>query len=262
MAYATIQTRLCPHCANSIALDALICPYCKSDLIQSSEPEWPKQDEDTALHPVPAEKEKLTVKSKAILVFGLLVFALGVYLVGGNLERSDLGPVLAEQQRGLQEKDERIQTLEAQLAQLRQEHQNSTGQIEELKAKLQESEKDLNTARARLSGANREIDRSASNRGATAQRTAPRAPDPPLASASASSPRARRAAEPGLYETMRATSVYEEPAGSARIVNQIAKGTQVTVVRSVGDWLEIRSKHGNPPGYIRADDAALAARSN
>jgi hypothetical protein len=30
----------------------------------------------------------------------------------------------------------------------------------------------------------------------------------------------------------------------------------------VGDWLEIRSKQGNPPGFIRADDAAPINRSN
>jgi hypothetical protein len=46
------------------------------------------------------------------------------------------------------------------------------------------------------------------------------------------------------------------------VVNQIAKGTDVTVVRSVGEWLEVRSKHGNPPGFIRADDAMLVRRAN
>jgi Bacterial SH3 domain len=261
MAVATIQTRLCPHCANSIALDALTCPYCKADLLRSNEPEWPKREEYTASHAGATEKEKLPVRSKVILVLGVVVFALGVYLVGGNRERSDLGPVLAEQQKGLQEKDEKIQALEAQLAQLRQENQGSTKQIEGLRAKLQESQKDLNTARARLSEANREMDRMAIARGSAAQR-ATRPADPSLASASSSSSRARRAADPGLYETMRPTSVYEEPASSARVVNKIAKGTQVTVVRSTGDWLEIRSKHGNPQGYIRADDAILAGRSN
>lgn len=262
MAQSTLQTRLCPHCANTIGVDALSCPYCKTDLVLAIPPEWPKRDEGEESTSLPPDKERLTVRSKAILAVGLLVFALGVYLVGGNRERRDLGPVLAEQRTALQEKDEKIQNLEAQLAQLRQDHQGSTGQIDELKAKLQESQKDLTTARTRLSEANREIDRLASSRVAAAQRAAPRAPDPPLATNSASPPRARRAAEPGLYETMRATSVYEEPASSSRIMMQIAKGTQVTVVRSAGDWLEIRSKHGNPPGFIRADDATLVSRSN
>ena len=61
---------------------------------------------------------------------------------------------------------------------------------------------------------------------------------------------------------MRATTVYEEPTGSARVLTQIAKGTQVTVVRSLGEWLEVRSKHGNPPGFIRVDDAMFVSKAN
>lgn len=28
------------------------------------------------------------------------------------------------------------------------------------------------------------------------------------------------------------------------------------------DWLEVRSKHGNPPGYVGSDDARLIGRVN
>jgi len=42
-------------------------------------------------------------------------------------------------------------------------------------------------------------------------------------------------------------------------VSAINKGTRVTVVGSVGEWLEVRSKHGNPPGFIRRDDAMFVA---
>ena len=45
MAQAQIQTRLCPHCANSITFDAMKCPYCRADLLPSTEPEWPHNDE-------------------------------------------------------------------------------------------------------------------------------------------------------------------------------------------------------------------------
>jgi TolA-binding protein len=198
-----------------------------------------------------------------ILVIGLLVFALGVYLVGGNRERSDMAPVLAEQQRVLREKDEKIQSLEAQLAQLRQDRLGGgTDEIAELKSKITASQKDLTTARAQLRDANREIDRLAASRIAAAQRPTPRNADSQPAPAAPSAARSRRVAEPGLYETMRATSVYQKPASSSRVMSQISKGTQITVIRSAGDWLEIRSKHGNPSGFIRADDATFLSRAN
>jgi septal ring factor EnvC (AmiA/AmiB activator) len=204
------------------------------------------------------EKERLPVASKVILALGLLVFALGVYLVGGNRERRDLSPVLTEQAKTLQEKDQKIQSLEAQLAQLRQEHQGSSSQIEELKTKFEESQKDLVSTRRKLTDANREVDRLAASRTAP-PRSATRSADPLPPPATAS---ARRSAEAGTYETLRPATVYEEPSNSARAVAQIGKGTEVTVVRSVGAWLEIRSKHGKPPGYIRSDDARLLSRAN
>jgi flagellar motility protein MotE (MotC chaperone) len=302
MPQARIQTRLCPHCANSIALDALTCPYCKGNLIQSTGPEFPHRSEDVErpnraivkdrqtveLENLAVEKDNLTVKSKFILALGLLVFALGVYLVGGNRERSDLSPVLAEQAKAVQEKDEKIKNLEAQLDQLRKDRQGTSSQIEELKrkfeetqkdlistrrkfeesqkdlistrGKFEESQKDLASTRRKLFDANREVDRLASSRVTSVPRPAARTaePLPPQPSAAPS----RRTAEPGTYETLRQTTVYEEPTNSARPVAQIGKGTEVTVVRSVGDWVEVRSKHGKPPGYIRSDEVRLLSRAN
>ena len=257
MPQAKIQTRLCPHCANSIGADTLICPYCKADLLASDEPEWPDRDADQDQPAVlPPEKERLTVKSKAILVFGLFVFALGVYLVGGNVERHDLAPALAQQQQALGEKDERIQNLESQLAELRQNNQGTTQQIEQLKAKLDQSEKDLAAAQRRLATADREIERLSANRTASAPRSVARSSAPPA------TPRTTGTITPRTYETVRSTTVYDEPANSARVVAQITKGTQITVVGSGGGWLEIRSKHGKPPGFIRADDAMFVSRAN
>ena len=274
MPQAKIQTRLCPHCANSIAVDALNCPYCKGDLILSIAPEWPHRSEDVE-RPNPAivkerravdlenlavEKDKLTVKSKVILGLGLLVFGLGVYLVGGNRERSDLSPVLAEQAKAVQEKDQKIQSLEAQLDQLRKDRQGSSSQIEELKAKFEESQKDLVSTRRKLIEANREVDRLASSRIASVPRPAARTADP-LPPQPSTAP-SRRTVEAGTYETLRQTTVYEEPTGSARPLAQIGKGTEVTVVRSVGEWVEVRSKHGKPPGYIRSDEVRLLSKAN
>ena len=252
-----IQTRLCPHCANSITFDALTCPYCRADLLQSGEPEWPHKDDDWE-PPSSVEKGRLTVRSKAILILGLGVFALGVYLVGGNRERSDLGPILEKQQRSLQERDATIKDLEAQLATLRQEHQGTRNEIEDLKAKLQESSNDLAAVQKKLADTNREVETLAALRNSGTPRPVARSVEQP---APATSLRGRGGLEPGTYESTRTASVYEAPASSSKILTQVSKGTQLTVVRSVGDWVEIRSKHGNPPGYVRADDVAPISRS-
>jgi len=63
--------------------------------------------------------------------------------------------------------------------------------------------------------------------------------------------------EPRLYETVRSTAVFEEPSASSRKVATIPNGSRVRVVESTGDWLEVRSKQGRPPGFIRRDDAVL-----
>jgi hypothetical protein len=42
----------------------------------------------------------------------------------------------------------------------------------------------------------------------------------------------------------------------------VGRGTTLTVIRSVGDWLEVRSKHGKPPGFIRRDDAMYVNSAN
>jgi hypothetical protein len=155
--------------------------------------------------------------------------------------------------------------LESELAKLREGNQGSSSQVDEIKARLDEREKDLDAAQRKLADANREIERLSSNRTVAAPpRSAPReiSPPPLPPPSQTSSAPTRRGAEPGVYETRRVTAVYDEPLGSARVVNQIAKGTDVTVVRSVGEWLEVRSKHGNPPGFIRADDVMLVRRAN
>ncbi len=260
MADAKIHTRLCPHCANSIAAEALTCPYCKADLVLSIEPEWPRHVEDLDHPAALPEKEKLTVKSKAILVLGLAVFALGIYLVGGNVERHDMGPQLAEQQRAIQEKDEKVKDLESQLAQLRQDNQGTRQQIGQLKANLEETQKDLAQAQSKLTSANREIARLSASRIASGPLPTARTIDPPPAPTVTA--RANRTVEPRLYETIRTTPVYKEPANSSRVIAQIGRGTQITVVGSAGGWLEIRSKHGKPPGFIHADDAMFLSRAN
>ena len=71
-----------------------------------------------------------------------------------------------------------------------------------------------------------------------------------------------RGAASGVYETLRATTVYEDPSASSRILASIPAGTRVNVVNSHGEWLEVHSKRGNPPGFIRRGDASFVESSN
>ena len=72
----------------------------------------------------------------------------------------------------------------------------------------------------------------------------------------------QRAANAGIYEVLRATTVFEGPSGSSKVLASIPAGTRVNVVNSNGNWLEVHSKSGNPPGFIRRDDANLVEKSN
>jgi len=64
------------------------------------------------------------------------------------------------------------------------------------------------------------------------------------------------------YEAVRAAYVFERPSLSSNKLARVDKGTKITVVRSMGDWLEVRSKQGNPPGFIRRDDAKYLGTAN
>jgi hypothetical protein len=58
------------------------------------------------------------------------------------------------------------------------------------------------------------------------------------------------------------TAVLEKPSVSAREVALLQKGMTINVVGSQGDWLEVRSKPGNPLGYIRRDDVMFRQASS
>jgi hypothetical protein len=63
----------------------------------------------------------------------------------------------------------------------------------------------------------------------------------------------------GAFQTVRPAIVYSRPGEDSEIVAQIGKGTRVNVVNSRNGWLEIHSKHGRPPGFIRQEVAERVA---
>jgi uncharacterized protein YgiM (DUF1202 family) len=197
-----------------------------------------------------------------MFILGLLFFGAGVYLSLGPAPHADSTVAVQDKEKEIQERDQKIESLQGELSRVRQQLTERSDQMTELQTKLDETQKDLSTMQQRLGIANREVERVASSRAAqTAAPAAPRPadtlPPPPPPPAPA-----RRAGPPGTYETIRATSVYEQPSGSSRVLSKIAKGTRFEVVRSTGDWLEVRSKHGNPPGFVHVDDAMFVTQAN
>lgn len=59
----------------------------------------------------------------------------------------------------------------------------------------------------------------------------------------------------GTFETIRPTRVYRGPSELSQVVATIDAGTEITVVDSRDGWLEIRSKYGRPPGFVRQEAA-------
>ena len=66
----------------------------------------------------------------------------------------------------------------------------------------------------------------------------------------------------GTYEITRSSRVYAAPSEFSQLVGDIEPGVKVNGVNSHDGWLEIHSKHGRPPGFIRKEVAARVVAQN
>jgi predicted nucleic acid-binding Zn-ribbon protein len=85
-------------------------------------------------------------------------------------------------------------------------------------------------------------------------------PAPASAAKGESANKAKQAAKPeprlrGSFEITRPTQVYSGPSEITLAIARIEPGTKINVIDSRDGWLEIRSKHGRPPGFIRQEAA-------
>ena len=55
----------------------------------------------------------------------------------------------------------------------------------------------------------------------------------------------------GTFEITRLTQVYSGPSDTSPLIANIEPGMKINVVDSHDGWLEIRSKHGRPSGFVR-----------
>jgi hypothetical protein len=65
----------------------------------------------------------------------------------------------------------------------------------------------------------------------------------------------------GTYEITQSSRVYAAPSELSQQMGDIEPGVRVNVVNAKNGWLEIHSKHGRPPGFIRKDSARLLAQN-
>lgn len=67
---------------------------------------------------------------------------------------------------------------------------------------------------------------------------------------------------PGIYRVNRPSRVYAAPNELSRTIGDIEPGTRVDVVQARDGWLEIHSKHGRPPGFVRREVASRVTAQN
>ena len=214
-----------------------------------------------------------------VAIFALLaiVVVLAAKTLRGKKSESVLSALPPEKSakalpdKDLADKDRQIQDLKSEIAELRKETEANSRRVKDLEAKLDETKKALSASQQKLKVAQKQPDRVAV--APPPAKSAARNMDPAQSPARERTgtknaepsppPGWRRPAEPGAYEVIQDSAVLEKPSSSAREVALVQKGTTINVVGSQGEWLEVRTKHGKPPGYIRRDDAMFRqAQSN
>ena len=65
----------------------------------------------------------------------------------------------------------------------------------------------------------------------------------------------------GTYEITQLSRVYAAPSEKSQLVGDIEPGVKVNVVNGKDGWLEIHSKYGRPPGFIRRESARVAPQN-
>ena len=84
------------------------------------------------------------------------------------------------------------------------------------------------------------------------ERGVPDSPPPPLAREKKQSPKF----VPTWYEVTRPSVLYATPNVTAEIVTRLTPGKRVWVVKVVdGEWLEVQSMRGRPPGFLPRETA-------
>jgi hypothetical protein len=66
----------------------------------------------------------------------------------------------------------------------------------------------------------------------------------------------------GTYKITQPSRVYAAPNELSQLIGEIEPGVRVNVVNTRDGWLEIHSKHGRPPGFIRREVASRIAGRN
>ncbi|MFQ5538953.1 MAG: VWA domain-containing protein, partial [Candidatus Binatia bacterium] len=66
---------------------------------------------------------------------------------------------------------------------------------------------------------------------------------------------------PGPYKVLRSTAVYSQPREDSPKIVTIEPGTKVQVVNAQENWLEIQSKHGRAPGFIKKDSVIVKKKA-